>query len=72
MLACSFEELFRRPDFVLEPRCWDTIVKYIQAGGKPDQLVECLSDSYIGELGHEWKARMNLYIVEHGEFPSHS
>lgn len=44
----SYEELLRRPDFILEPKCWDTIVKYIKAGGKPDQLVECLSDSYVG------------------------
>ena len=28
----------RRPDFVLEPRCWDTVLKYITAGGNPSNL----------------------------------
>ena len=47
----GYEELLRRPDFILEPRCWSTIVDYIKAGGKPEQLVESLSDSYVGKWG---------------------
>ena len=45
----GYEELLRRPDFILEPSCWGTIVEYIKAGGKPEQLVESLSDSYVGK-----------------------
>ncbi|GAX82209.1 hypothetical protein CEUSTIGMA_g9637.t1 [Chlamydomonas eustigma] len=47
-ILSSCEELLRRPDFILEPRCWDTILKYIKAGGKPEQLIESLTDSYVG------------------------
>mmetsp|Transcript_10122 Transcript_10122/g.21655 ORF Transcript_10122/g.21655 Transcript_10122/m.21655 type:complete len:648 (+) Transcript_10122:87-2030(+) len=47
-LLSSLEELLRRTDYVLEVKSWDTIVKYITAGGKPDHLVECLADSYVG------------------------
>ena len=44
-----FEALLRRPDYILEPGCWATILDYIKAGGKPEQLVESLSDSYVGQ-----------------------
>jgi hypothetical protein len=42
------EELLRRPDFVLEPTCWSTIVQYLKAGGTPQTVVEMLSDGYVG------------------------
>lgn len=45
----SYEELLRRPDFVLEPRCYPTIVGFRGAGGKPETAVEFLSDGYVGE-----------------------
>eukprot|EP00798_Chlamydomonas_sp_ICE-L_P008675 gene8675-34122_t len=44
----EIEALLQRPDFVMEPKCWETILKYITAGGKPQHLIECLSDSYVG------------------------
>jgi hypothetical protein len=42
------EEQLRRVDFVLEPRCYQTIVDFRRAGGKPENAVEFLSDGYVG------------------------
>lgn len=42
------EELLRRPDFILEPRAWDTVVRYIKAKGKPESIIDYLSENYVG------------------------
>lgn len=44
----SIEAILRKPDAVLEPTVLDDIVKAIASGGKPEQLVEALSDGYVG------------------------
>lgn len=66
-ILSRFEEVLRRPDYILEPGCWATIVEYIKAGGKPEQLVESLSDSYVGQYiiwidtGHALMQDMHAY-----------
>ncbi|KAG2489646.1 hypothetical protein HYH03_011925 [Edaphochlamys debaryana] len=42
------EELLRRPDFVLEPNVKDSVRQYIKAGGKPEVILESLSEGYVG------------------------
>ena len=42
------EASLRKPDAVLEPTVFEDIVKAIAAGGRPEQLVEALSDGYVG------------------------
>lgn len=42
------EEQLRRPDYVLEPKCVQTIIQYIKAGGLPQTCVELLVDGYTG------------------------
>ena len=42
----------RRPDAVLEPVAWEKVVKYIKAQGRPESIIEELSDNYYG--GYWW------------------
>ncbi|KAG2448240.1 hypothetical protein HYH02_006825 [Chlamydomonas schloesseri] len=42
------EELLRRPDFVLEPNVKDVVRQYIKAQGKPEVILESLSEGYVG------------------------
>ncbi|KAK0425413.1 hypothetical protein QR680_009187 [Steinernema hermaphroditum] len=39
-------ELFEQPDFVMEPQVKTSSVAFIQAGGKPEELIEILSSNY--------------------------
>ncbi|GLI58953.1 hypothetical protein VaNZ11_000670 [Volvox africanus] len=42
------EELLRRPDYVLEPAVKDNVRQYIKSGGKPEVILESLTEGYVG------------------------
>jgi len=41
----------RAPDAIMEPGVLDAVAAYLEAGGQPAQVVESLSDGYIGAFG---------------------
>lgn len=43
------EQELRRPDYVLEPKCLNTIISYVRAGGSPYNVIEILADGYVGQ-----------------------
>lgn len=53
----KLEEQLRRPDFILEPRAWDTVMKYIKAKGKPESIIDFLSENYVGARRRRGVAR---------------
>jgi len=44
----ALEEVMRQPDAILEPQILDTLRRYVMRGGKPQTVVELLSDNYVG------------------------
>ena len=44
----QLEAIFQRKDAVTEPRILETIKQYVAFGGKPQTVVEMLSESYVG------------------------
>jgi hypothetical protein len=36
------------PDAIMEPHVLDQVAAYLEAGGKPAEVVEALSDGYVG------------------------
>lgn len=42
------EDQLRAPDAIMEPGVLDAVAAYLDAGGQPAQVVESLSDGYVG------------------------
>lgn len=45
------EAELRAPDAIMEPGVLDAVAAYLEAGGQPADVVESLSDGYVGERG---------------------
>ncbi|GFR40932.1 hypothetical protein Agub_g1588, partial [Astrephomene gubernaculifera] len=65
------EELLRRPDFVLEPNVKDSVRQYIKAGGKPEVILESLSEGYVGYAHMAMLMVKWMELVEDEPEPSH-
>lgn len=46
----QLEQFLRQPDAVMEPNIMDKLRQYVSDGGNPRDVVEMLSDNYIGAL----------------------
>lgn len=53
----AMEGQMRAPDAIMEPGMAEVVGQYIQAGGKPEEVIESLTTSYEGE------ARMHCKLL---------
>ena len=44
----QLEQYMRQPDAVMEPTILDKLRQYVSGGGNPRDVVEMLSDNYVG------------------------
>lgn len=45
----QLEQVMRQPDAVMEPAILEKLRQYVAKGGSPRDVVEMLTDSYVGE-----------------------
>lgn len=45
----QLEQFLRQPDAVMEPAILEKLRSYVGGGGNPRDVVEMLSDNYVGE-----------------------
>ena len=46
----QLEQVFRQPDAVMEPGCFETLCQYVAAHGKPRTAIELLCENYVGAV----------------------
>ena len=45
----QLEQFLRQPDAVMEPSILEKLRQYVARGGNPRDVVEMLTDNYVGE-----------------------
>lgn len=50
----QLEGFLRGKDAIMEPNVMQVVGKYVQAGGKPQQVIEDLSENYEGSMPDMW------------------
>lgn len=61
----QLEQFLRQPDAVMEPNIMEKLRQYVAKGGSPRDVVEMLTDSYIGEKFKSSKSILHIELYIH-------